>query len=78
MRTEPEFVRHCDDPPCDLGYVEYTCPVCGKDSNDYGNAWWGYERQAFPAHFDCERCKAKLKLDWNEEDYTYFIQESEQ
>lgn len=38
--SEPTFYSHCEEPSCDLGYVEYDCPLCGRITSDYGDLWF--------------------------------------
>lgn len=33
-----DAVPHCDEPGCDLGTLQYTCPDCGQHVTDY-DSW---------------------------------------
>lgn len=64
--TVPEFVSHCDEPSCDLGYVEYACPACGRPGADYGDCWFErdrlWAREVEGVDFACEHCEAPLVM----------------
>lgn len=62
--SEPTFYQHCDDPPCDLGYVEYTCPVCGERQYDYADFWFGRDDVYAGSEVEssCEGCGAPLVM----------------
>ena len=74
MKTEANFVQHCDDECCDLGYFQYECPCCGSVINDYV-IWW----KQFDIHkgiiydFKCEKCESKLYVMWDEDDFSYYV-----
>jgi hypothetical protein len=65
------FIPHCDGEGCNLGKVEYTCPVCLKTGHDYGDLWWDHEDIYFGRQipFECEHCKAALVLKTDDENF---------
>ena len=69
MADNVQFVSHCDD--CDLGYVEYECPVCKQWGDDYGDLWWDHHKvyDGEKLKFSCERCKAPLVLQQSEDEW---------
>lgn len=57
------FYNHCEDEdgvPCGLGSVWYDCPVCKKNSIDYGQLWFKYEDGYKDAETSCENCGAEF------------------
>jgi hypothetical protein len=74
-KTEALFVPHCDDPPCDLGVFEYTCPVCKHGGTDY-DVWWSRDdillHGAKPV-FACEHCGEKLTVFWDDIEHGMFV-----
>lgn len=65
---EPEFFSHCDEPGCDLGYMKYLCPNCGKHGQEFGECWFGrFEEEKID--FACEHCKTPLVMERGETDW---------
>lgn len=60
----PDWVQHCEDENCSLGRFVYTCPLCGRDCDNYGEAWSEkddvFEGKAVA--FECESCKGRLEV----------------
>ncbi len=62
--AEPVFYEHCEDPSCDLGYVECACPVCKRKFTCY-EAFWTRRYEVWngeTAESECEHCKAPLVM----------------
>lgn len=57
-KTEAQIIEHCDDWSCDLNYLDFTCPNCGKDGVDYEFDW--IQLRAGKYWFKCEVCNTKL------------------
>ena len=76
MKTEAYFIEHCDNPTCDLGYFQYTCPCCGHIINDY-DIWWKQDECYYGEiiTFQCENCNANLKVEWNKDEYLFYVSE---
>lgn len=56
---EIEFVSHCEDKDCTLGYAAYKCPSCNKTSHDYGELWWNHDSPKVTDNFCksyCDMC----------------------
>lgn len=76
--TEGFFISHCDGGEnfaCDLGKFEYTCPACGKESDDFGDVWW--ERDSIyggqTTSFNCEKCEAPLQVRYDREEMEVLV-----
>lgn len=69
MKTEAYFIGHCDEPGCDLGSFDYTCPSCNKDSSDY-DVWWKEDEiyKGTPELFKCQKCLVELKVTYDQEE----------
>ena len=61
VREMVEAHPHCDDPQCDLGFMEYNCLNCGKPVIDYG-LWWQLDELEKDAEFSvtCNRCHSSM------------------
>ena len=61
-KTEAYFIPHCDNPTCDLGAFQYTCPYCNKTISDY-EIWWKQDDllTGIPETFKCGNCGKSLK-----------------
>lgn len=58
------YIPHCDEPGCDLGTLEYTCPDCRTLVTDYDSwfkAWAAYMNDE-PVLIKCAECKAQLYI----------------
>ena len=68
-------MQHCDNEECDLGSLEYDCPICNRAGIDY-DLWWkrfdisGGKHEAF----DCENCGKSLIIKYDKKDNEYIIQ----
>ncbi len=60
-RAEVTFIGHCDDGSCDLGRVEYKCPVCKRPVTDY-DIWWHHDEilKGGEHKFQCDHCRRVL------------------
>ena len=58
MIIDINFVGHCDDGSCDLGYAQYICPKCKEYTSDYEELWWQQdEDKGNIVESKCECCK---------------------
>ena len=74
MKTEGNFINHCDDELCDLGYFEYTCPNCNKYIENYDVWWESYSIwSGTPFYFDCEKCSDSLVVEWDKNTLNYQV-----
>ena len=55
-------INHCDNPACELGYLEYECPICHRTIQDYGESWFDYQYETGPWEIMCEECNADLLI----------------
>jgi len=66
-----DLVPHCENPECDLGSAQFTCPVCFKHQKKFDDVWWlAYESNNI--NTECDNCKAKLVAYWDQH-YGYKI-----
>ena len=74
MRTEGNFIPHCDYNDCDLGTFQYTCPNCNKENNDY-DVWWKQDDilTKIVDDFNCEKCNVSLSVEWDKEEVQYYV-----
>lgn len=76
METEGVFICHCDDPPCELGVFEYSCPACKKNQTDF-DVWWKQDEIWDGLHYEfkCESCGRPLVVSYNKAEYEYRVKE---
>ncbi len=52
------IIEHCGDPNCSLEYMQYTCPKCGNEGNNYSFDF--FEVREGNHKFECEKCNMVL------------------
>ena len=60
--AEIKLTIYCDNPECDLGSIQFDCPICGKLNLNYNN-WFDQEdiiMGDFEGDIICEHCNEKL------------------
>jgi hypothetical protein len=73
--TEGQYVQHCENPTCDLGYFEYTCPSCKWGGTNFDEAWWERDEiyNGKQVKFDCEHCNKELIVFCDKENMEYLV-----
>lgn len=68
------FIPHCDNDNCDLGSLGYRCTHCNLEGNEY-EVWWLQNDifQGLTQIFECEHCKKKLKIYFDETENEYLV-----
>lgn len=74
MKTEAYFIPHCDNETCDLGVFQYTCAHCKETISDYV-VWWKQDDIlcGIAHNFKCEKCDKELIVEFDKEEYEYFV-----
>lgn len=74
MKEEALFIPHCDNPRCELGTFEFTCPSCKKYIVDY-KVWWEQDEiyQGQPHNFNCVKCSRGLIVEYDKNEYEYYV-----
>ena len=72
MNNKIEFINHCEDEMCDLGYAEFICPNCNILNNNYDNLWWERFNYEFIVDTNCNSCKNKLIAMYNNYEWKIF------
>lgn len=72
---EAFFIRHCEEPCCDLGTLEYICPNCNENQRDF-SVWWEEDEIYHGAiiNFQCEDCQCNLSVKYNPDEYEYIVE----
>ncbi|SUI98455.1 Uncharacterised protein [Sphingobacterium multivorum] len=52
------IIEHCGDPNCSLEYMEFSCPKCGHEGNDYTFDFFEVREGNYT--FECEKCNTVL------------------
>ncbi len=73
-KTEAYFIQHCDNENCDLGEFQYTCTHCNETIIDY-DVWCKQDDiwSGKPETFNCEKCGNSLTVEWNKDEYEYYV-----
>lgn len=64
-------ISHCDHFNCDLGQLEYDCPVCDKFVLTC-EGWYDYN-ELKPFNIDCDQHK-ELVARYDKEEYEYYVE----
>jgi hypothetical protein len=71
---EVHYIQHCDNESCDLGSVEFECPVCHQQNVRHDIVWWDSRAEIEQTgKFDlcCDECGEGLTI--TKENYDYLI-----
>lgn len=78
--NECDSFRHCDDPDCDLGEVQFNCPVCDKINMNYHELWydgWKITGRKNTMILKCEKCEAELFFFTDEEGNCIYVRKKQ-
>lgn len=67
------IIEHCGDPNCSLEYMEFNCPNCGQQGNDYSFDF--FETREGIHTFECEKCNSELKA-YFDKDHDLVVEEN--
>jgi predicted RNA-binding Zn-ribbon protein involved in translation (DUF1610 family) len=76
--NEVDYCSHCDEPGCDLGSSEFTCPACGTYTRDLDEVWRGRGDilyKGLVVYARCDNCDTELQFFEKDHDVVVKIRE---